>query len=37
MKIRMPLNQKNRLLFSEETLKKIVDEVYSKQVELVFE
>jgi len=37
MKIRLPLNQKNRLLFSEETLKKIVGEVYSKQVELVFE
>ncbi|MEM5804588.1 MAG: hypothetical protein QXU82_01940 [Candidatus Aenigmatarchaeota archaeon] len=36
-KVRLPLNQKNRLLFSEETFKKVVSEVYGRQAELVFE
>lgn len=37
VKVRAPLNQKNRLLFSEETFRTLVKSVYNKDAELVFE
>lgn len=37
LKVRLPLSQKNRLLFSEETFRNLIKDVYNKDAELVFE